>query len=246
MSIPRANPPRRSLSRRFYQFIFTVSSLLSRAPSAAVRPDEILILTASTPEIDDYAVISAENKRLYAARHGYAFLWKRDGFDPTRPPAWSKIRFIEQALKTHRVVFWTDADALIMNPDLKIEALLAAGASVHLTRMTTPFPHLNTGHMIFRATPFSRIFLKAVWRMTAFINDASWEQRAINHLCDAYRLTGVHISPNRRFNSCSHVPGDPDPYQTGDFIIHFPGVPGKAALIARYAALAVPPSPISA
>ncbi len=133
-----------------------------------------------------------------------------------------------------------------MNPDLKIEALFAPAASVHLTRMTTPFPHLNTGHMIFRRTLFSKIFLKAVWRMQVFTHDPSWEQRAINHLCDTYRLTGVHISPNRRFNSCAHVPGDPDPYQTGDFIVHFPGRPGKAALLARYAALAVPRSSSSA
>jgi hypothetical protein len=106
---------------------------------------------------------------------------------------------------------------------------------IHFTRALAPFPHINTGHMLFRSTAFSSLFLRAVWSLDVFTHHPSWEQQAVIHLVDHYRFQRVRISPNRVFNSLGHVPDDPDPYQGGDFIIHFPGVPNKAELMSRYA-----------
>ena len=231
---------RLGLRRSMIQLAFDLLGRLALRPGPPLRPADILILTASTPGIDSYASIAADNKRRYAARHGYAFQWRRDGFDPSRPPAWSKIRFIQQGLRTHRAVFWTDADALIMDHAQKLETFIDS-RPIHLTRTLAPFPHLNTGHMFFRRSLFSRLFLVSTWRLVAFIHDSAWEQRAINYLCETYRLPAVAIHPNRRFNSFGHVPADPDPYRPGDFVIHFPGLPDKTRLLQAYSALAPAP-----
>lgn len=59
------------------------------------------------------------------------------------------------------------------------------------------------------------------------------------YLMDRYRYRRIKVSPNRLFNSMVAVPDDPDPYQQGDFMVHFPGVPNRAKLMAEYAARAV-------
>jgi hypothetical protein len=162
---------------------------------------------------------------------------RTDGFDRTRPPAWSKIRFIASALRSNRCVLWSDADALIMNVSVEIPPLLPPGIDIVLTEALAPFRHINTGHMLFRSTAFSRLFLTLTWRLSAFIHDPSWEQRAINHLVSTYRFRRLKVVPNRQFNSYGHVPDDPDPYRPGDFVIHFPGVAEKLSLMRRYAAI---------
>lgn len=114
-----------------------------------------------------------------------------------------------------------------MNPDFHLEELIQPGADIVLTETPVPFRHINTGQMLFRSSPLSLLFLEAVWRMNAFIHDSAWEQRAVNHLLDSYQFTRIRIVPNHVCNSFDGVPGDPRPYQSGDFMVHFPGVPDK-------------------
>jgi hypothetical protein len=172
---------------------------------------------------------------------------RTDGFDRTRPPAWSKIRFIASALRSNRCVLWSDADALIMNASVEIPPLLLPGIDIVLTEARVPFRHINTGHMLFRSSAFSRLFLALVWRLEAFIHDPSWEQRAINHLVATYRFRRLRVVPNRLLNAFGHVQNDPDPYRPGDFIIHFPGVSERLSLMQRYASMSLAgPAPSSA
>lgn len=209
---------------------------IRRAP----QPQEILILTAYTPDIANYGEISSANKDRYAREHGYAFRSVTKGFVPHRPPAWSKIHFIRTALGKYPWVFWSDADALVTNFAVRIESIISAGHDVFLTEAQCPIRHLNTGSMLFRRSLFSLLFLRAVWNLKVFTHDPTWEQRAVNHLCANYRLPRVRTSPNRHFNSYGHVENDPDPYQPGDFIIHFPGRPNKLELMRHYAATSQP------
>jgi len=227
------------IRRQLLQALFRAAEWASAISSTNRPPEsrEILILSAHTPDIAGYAEIAAENKRRYAQRHGYAFRSITTGFDPTRPPAWSKIRFIQRALHEYRWVFWSDADALIMNDAVPLQRFIVPDADVHLTRALSPFPHINTGHMFFRRCPFSRVFLNAVWKLSVFTHDSTWEQRAVNHLVDNYSFARLRISPNREFNAYGEVQGDPSPYRLGDFIVHFPGKPDKLELMQRYAAL---------
>lgn len=227
-----------SLRHRALQGLFRGSEILSalhaKAPHRRIDPASILVLTGYTPEISSYGDLAAENKARYAAKHGYAFRVVTDGFAPERPPAWSKILFIRRALASYSWVFWSDADALVMNDSVRIESFIEPGIDVGLTRASTPYPHVNTGNMLFGASAFSSLFLAAIWRLSVFMHDSTWEQRAVNYLIGHYRFRRLKICPNRAFNSLGEVPNDPDPYQAGDFIIHFPGLPNKAELMRRY------------
>ena len=219
---------------------FKVSELLAAlAPSKGEpNPGEILVLTSYTPNIADYGRLSAENKRAYAERHGYGFRAVTDGFDTSRPPAWSKIRFITDALKEYRHVFWTDADALIMNPEIRLEVFIEPGYDIHITRALTPYPHIQTGNFLVTRSAYSRFFLWATWNSTVFIHHSTWEQAAMIYLMDRYPSQRIRISPNRLFNSLAAVPDNPDPYQEGDFMVHFPGVSNRGFLMEEYAAIA--------
>lgn len=231
-----------SLKQKALKSGFALAAIASRVGDVRVRrkevrPEHILLLTSYTPNIADYGAISAENKRAYAERHGYGFRAVTEGFDPNRPPAWSKIRFIADALGEYRHVFWTDADALIMNPEVRLETFVESGADIHITRALTPYPHIQTGNFLVTRSPYARFFLWATWNATAFIHHSTWEQAAMIYLMDRYRSRRIKVSPNRLFNSLASVPDDPDPYQKGDFMVHFPGVRNRGLLMERYAAL---------
>lgn len=202
-----------------------------------VDPGKILVLTAHTHHIEDYASIARENKIAYAAQHGYAFQCLTSGFDASRPPSWSKIPFIKQALRKYDWVFWTDADSLIMNRGVKLESLIDDHYDLHLTRAETPFPHVNCGQMLAGRSIFTTHFLNVVWRAKIFIDNPSWEQAAFNYFLINYRCARAKISDNRLFNSYGHVENDPHPYREGDFVIHFPGVKGKLEVMRHYARL---------
>jgi hypothetical protein len=209
-------------------------------PRTGVAPGEILILTAYTHHIADYGRLAHENKERYAKLHGYGFRAVTTGFESSRAPSWWKIKFIEEGFRDYRYVFWTDADALIMNPSVRLESFIAPDYDLHITRALTPFPHIQCGNFLITRSAFSRLFLWLVWNSTAFINHSTWEQAAVNHLMSVYSFRRIKVSPNRLFNSMAAVPDDPDPYQQGDFMVHFPGVPNRAKLMAEYAASAVP------
>ena len=201
-------------------------------------PSELLVLTAFTHHIADYGEISVENKKRYAARHGYAFECVRTGFDSSRAASWSKIPFIAERLASYRWIFWTDADALVMNGSIRLESFLYPEVDIVLSEAKTPVQHINAGHGLYASTPFTRMFLRRVWTHDAPWIDMPWEQEAINQLLSRYTLPRIRVVPNRLFNAFAELPGDPAPYTPGDFIVHFPGVPDKLPLMRRYAAAA--------
>ena len=61
----------------------------------------IALVTAWDDAHAALGAISGPNKRRYCERHGYAYIERTGGdFDRSRPAAWSKLRFIREALAT--------------------------------------------------------------------------------------------------------------------------------------------------
>jgi hypothetical protein len=64
-----------------------------------------------------------ESKRAYATKHGYTYIEAgEEWWDRNRPIAWSKVPFIIaqlEKLPDGAIVWQSDADVLITNPDLK-------------------------------------------------------------------------------------------------------------------------------
>lgn len=224
----------------FIQRALTLTEILSSTGNHLnPEPSRILILTAHTHHIEDYAGIARENKQAYAQKHGYGFRCITSGFVPDREPTWSKIKFIEEAFDEYEWVFWTDSDSLIMNSEIRLESFFGGSFDFHFAFTCTPREHINCGEFFVRKSIFARTFLKSAWNIEVYRDRLNFEQGAINYLVKNYRLKRVKLSPNRLFNSFALVDGDPDPYEPGDFVVHFPGVSDRPRVMAEYAARAV-------
>src|SRR5688572_3984070 len=111
------------------------------AVSAGMR---IAVVTLATPEMSAVARLSEPNKRAYCARHGYEFISLDRTLDGGRPPQWSKVLLLLQHLDPFDWLFWSDADSLIMNAELRLEELVAEHPLADLL-ITRDHHGVNTG-----------------------------------------------------------------------------------------------------
>jgi len=128
-------------------------------------------------------------------------------------------------------------DILLLNSAIRLETFVEQGFDIHITRALTPYPHIQTGNFFVTRSPYRWCFFCATWNSKVFIHHAKWDQAAMIYLMDRYPSRRIKVSPNRSSNSLAEVPDAPDPYQKGDFMVHFPGVPNRGVLMAEYAAL---------
>ena len=69
------------------------------------------------------AINTFANHQNYASRHNYVWRDGSDMIDPSRPPAWSKIKAVEKLMsEAYRCdwIWWIDADAVIMKSDVSL------------------------------------------------------------------------------------------------------------------------------
>ncbi len=170
-----------------------------------------------------------DSKRAYCDMHGYDFFCASESLDPTRHVVWSKILFIKEVMNqgTYDWIFWTDADAVICNPTIKLEDLIDDNFDVIISK---DFYGINAGHFFIKCCDWSLAFLDKVYRHTDCINHIWREQRAIIvEYKKAAMKTHFKIIPQRLINSYSPEKTynakfqlDDVIYQPGDFLIHFP------------------------
>jgi hypothetical protein len=155
------------------------------------------------PDIMEMVV---RNKQNYAKLHGYDVLNGNAFIDPSRPVAWSKILAVEKHLLAgYDYLFYIDMDAVVMNPDVRLEALIAASTAT-TTRaggsereadfiMTEDWNGLNTGVWFAKNTLWAKTFLELAWNQSQLIPPLSltpphgrhpfeYEQRAFHYLLD--------------------------------------------------------------
>jgi hypothetical protein len=129
--------------------------------------------------------ISRPTFAAFAERHGYDLITSTES-DPRRPPAWSKVPMIREALATYELVLWIDADAVIVDgsediadelePD-RFLALVAHG------EQQVP----NTGVTLWRAGEPARELLDRTWSATRYVDHPWWENAAMLDVL-GYRL----------------------------------------------------------
>jgi hypothetical protein len=126
---------------------------------------------------------SAPTLLAYARRHGFGLALTCENLAPDRPPAWSKIKLIQELLPRHDFVFWIDADALVVDLDRDVLAETDDDADMWLIRHPqerNPEASVpNTGVLLFRSSPFATAFLSAVWNSEQFIEHNWWENAAM-------------------------------------------------------------------
>ena len=61
-----------------------------------------------------------KSKEIYCNLHNYKFIYVNDSIDKNRKPHWTKVKAIQNNLADYDWVFYSDADAQIMNFDIYI------------------------------------------------------------------------------------------------------------------------------
>src|SRR5262249_32566909 len=182
--------------------------------------------------------LGRKNHADYCARHSYRYVHRSDGFDHSRPPSWSKLRFIRDALEETDWVFWIDSDAVFMDWSCRLEWFLEDGFDLVLAR--DQLNGLNAGVFFTRNSAWSRAFLDRVDGMRQFTGHPFWETAAVMRLeaDDAEVRSRCWVVPQRLFNSYPHFElagPELDAYGPGDFVAHFAGLPGREAAVRDFA-----------
>eukprot|EP00927_Polykrikos_kofoidii_P051675 TRINITY_DN45466_c0_g1_i1.p1 TRINITY_DN45466_c0_g1~~TRINITY_DN45466_c0_g1_i1.p1 ORF type:complete len:451 (+),score=31.73 TRINITY_DN45466_c0_g1_i1:69-1421(+) len=126
--------------------------------------------------------------RLYTSRHGYGYVLYLDIDTGGRPPAWGKIRALQEVIEkgTYEWVLWVDCDIYFMDLNATIDAILLRYAGmdrgVHLI-INEDNQMLNTAVMLMRRSDWSLELLRRAWGPdnSPFINHTWWEQAALAH-----------------------------------------------------------------
>ncbi len=182
---------------------------------------KICLATLYTAEIAELAALTNPSKDEYCRMRGYAFECHEGSLDTTRHPAWSKIRHVRNLLDRYDWVFWLDADALIMNPEIRAEDLIDDRYDLVIAKQPGPDPwgrvHLNTGSFLLRSCAWSRGMLDDLYAQTQFLEHPAWDQEAFFYLyrtrSEVRERTKVEIDP-RRLNAGASS------YTKGDFAFH--------------------------
>jgi hypothetical protein len=107
----------------------------------------IAMATLYTKNIEQYALLSLENKKTYCLKHGYELLFSDKSLDDKRPPAWSKILLVKEHLKRFDWIFWSDIDALILNMRIKLSDFVDENFDF-VAAVGKISPKINTGATI--------------------------------------------------------------------------------------------------
>ncbi|RUS17692.1 galactosyl transferase GMA12/MNN10 family-domain-containing protein [Endogone sp. FLAS-F59071] len=201
-------------------------------------PLSVAVLTSSFVFSDlcmlSAAYPSAQNKRAYALRHGYSFVarsteFSQQGIRGDRATVWGKVDVIEKMLPKYDWVLWMDMDAVVMNPEIKVEKLLEKFESIAGGKEDFKKKHLivakprgdamiNAGVFLIRNSEWSRTFMRAVNKATAYYKERMAEQAA---MWDLMRLKEweagalVLLNDDHTFNTF------PTKYIQGDFVVHY-------------------------
>jgi len=216
----------------------------SRLILSKFKKSNICVLSFATKDIAFYAERIFKNNKAYAEKHGYDWKEYWSVKDKSRPPAWSKIKYIEETLSQgYDWVFWIDADAVIMNHSIDFAKFLDDNYDFILCKDAFSW---NTGAWFIKNTPEALDLLKQTWEAKEYINAFLWEQGAFMN--KAYELgVRIKVHKQRDFNSIAKetkeffVEGneyecgtfkfvlnmkqyDKGIYEDGDFILHFASV----------------------
>jgi hypothetical protein len=187
--------------------------------------------------------LGLESKRKYAETHGYAFhcdgmeVWDRE-----KPIPWSKFHYLLKYLDNYDYIFWSDADAIILRQDLKLETHILPLLPPNKDLLWTydACNHYNNGHMLIRGKSlWVRDYFKRCLEQNDLLYHIWWDNAAMIRLFETNSNDKSKIETLKEhwiMNSYVFGPKDTanDPstrlYKYGDFLIHFAGVYSSGAI----------------
>ena len=115
-----------------------------------------------------------------------------------------------------RWLFWTDADAVIMDRGIRLEDFLDSASDLILTRDRNG---VNTGVFFVRNVPAGTRGRRAAYSLRRYTDHPWWEQAAVAEVLRASdHGLRVRLAEKTLFNAYGHE------YRPGQFIVHFAGV----------------------
>jgi hypothetical protein len=178
-----------------------------------------------------------ESKRKYAKKHGYdLYIGGAEVWDRKRPIPWSKLPFMLKFLDDYDYLFWSDADVVIMNDDLKLETHIVPLLPPHKDLLWTKdvCGNLNSGNMLIRGkSAWVRAMFKSTYEQEDLIHHIWWENAGMIRVIESspantaktetltdFSLFNVYIfgPQNKATDPSARL------YKTGDFLVHFAGV----------------------
>ncbi len=141
------------------------------------------IVTLALGQHAEYVPLITPGLRAYGRRFNYDVIIHTESADESRPPAWSKVKILLDALTTHQEVIWIDSDALIVDLTRDLRKDISrktdfAWVVHHFDGEDQP----NSGLVFVRNTPRVIALLNAAYDQEDLINHPWWEQAAFIRL----------------------------------------------------------------
>ena len=184
-----------------------------------------------------------QSKREYAKRHGYDFhtdgedVWDRD-----MPIPWSKFNFILKYLDDYDYLFWSDADVILLNQELKLEDHVFPHLPANKDILWTfdACGHYNNGHLLIRGkSAWVRNYFQRCLQQKDLLYHIWWDNAAMIRLFETNPDDNAKIHTLKEhwiMNSYLYGPKDTANdtstrlYKHGDFLVHFAGVYNHATI----------------
>jgi hypothetical protein len=141
------------------------------------------IVTLALGQHAAYVPLIEPGLREYGRRFKYDVIIHTTSADESRPPAWSKVKILLDALATHHEVIWIDSDALLVDLTRDLRKDIArktdfAWTVHHFDGDDQP----NSGLVFVRNTPRVIALLNAAYEQEDLIEHPWWEQAAFIRL----------------------------------------------------------------
>lgn len=174
-----------------------------------------------------------QNKKLYCEKHGYIGINWLVGSDRTYPGGWERLKRIRDIMIEHpeyKWFWWTGADAMITNFNVKMEDKIDENFDLIIA---TDCNEINNDSFLIKNTKWSQDYLQELINLIPrFEKHYFYEQQAMIETIPNHKEK-VKIVPQRYLNSYKNdlypwqskydLLGTDGTWQKGDWLIHWPG-----------------------
>jgi hypothetical protein len=197
--------------------------------------DVVICAVALGTEYREIVRPCLDSHKKYAQQHGYRYaVLERPPSYPERPHPWLKLPLILRLFQDGaKKVFYIDADAMITNTEISLDAYFAKFEHEADIFLTEDEGGINSGLMFAVNTVGARRIFELIWLYDADLDHDNWEQNAfkiiMNDFSEVRRKVLIEPRP-KSFNSFPlerrlfHKTRDENIWTAGDFICHFSGI----------------------
>jgi tetratricopeptide (TPR) repeat protein len=212
------------------------------------------LVTFASPNIWDYSAFSLAVNGAYAERNGYIMRHMDPSMSNPEPTdaRWSKVALLSEALDPHGgwgkdldYVVWFDADLVVLDLDLRMEAVAAAHPRAHVlvsAEHAGSSTMINSGAILVRNSAWTRNFLRDWWNYAdrSLYSDQEQFDLLYQRLSKADRARIVVLAPDalnsdppamttlQPHNRVLHLMGDHTPFRQAVFRGAFEAICGAA------------------